>query len=174
VNLELEKVTVAGQTILERLLQFELYEIGMDPGPDGLIEWGESLDKFFGDPCCVPLFLKVDGQLAGFALLKLNRKPSGPDGRTPTPANLVEEFYVLRPHRRKGIGRRAMDLIRKEFPGHWIATTWPDAHRVGFWRHIAIGREAVKGREFGPDEHGGFPGQYVWVIEPNKLDADDA
>ena len=149
------------------MLQLELYDIGMDPGPDGLIDWGESLDNFFTDSSCVPLFLKVGGQVVGFALLKLNRGLPGPDGCTRRRANLIAEFYVMRPHRRKGIGTRAMDLILKQFPGAWTVTTWPDPRRVAFWRRIATDR----GREFAPGEHNGFPGQYVWVIEPNPADA---
>ena len=173
-NLELEKVAVADREILERLLQLELYDIGMEPGPDGLIDWGESLDKFLGDPSCIPLFLKKHGQLAGFVLLKRDRELPGPDGKTHTAANLIEGFYVMRAYRRKGLGTRAMDLILRDYPGQWIVTTWPDSQRVGFWRHVAIARPMVKGREFGPEEHNGFPGQYVWVIEPNKPDAGDA
>ena len=173
-NLELEKVAVGDRAILERLLQLELYDVGMEPGPDGLIDWGESLDKFFDDPSCIPLFLKMHGQLAGLALLKLNRKLPGPDRKTCTTANLLEEFYVMRPHRRKGLGTRAMDLVLRDYPGQWIVTTWPDSQRVRFWRYVAMGRNVVKGREFGPDEYGGFPGQHVWVIEPNKPDKGNA
>ena len=146
----------------------------MDPCPDGLIDWGESLDKFFTDSSHLPLFFVVDGKVAGFALLKLNRSSTGPDGKTPTRSNVVEEFYVMRPHRRKGIGTRTMDLILKELPGQWIVTTWPDKQRVDFWSHVAIGRRVIDGLEFEPDEHKGYPGQYVWIIDPNKSDAGDA
>jgi len=172
-NLELEKAAVADHSILERLLQLELYEIGMEPGANGLIDWGESLEKFFTDPSCIPLFMNMDGRLVGFVLLKLDRNPTGPDGKTPMRANMIEEFYVMRPYRRKGIGTLAVDLIIKRFPGRWIATTWPNAQRVAFWRHVAIGRDTMNGREFSAGEHAGFPGQYVWVIEPNKPDAGD-
>jgi len=167
-NLELRRVDAGSRTILERLLQFELYEVGMDPEPDGLIDWGESLDMFFTDSSHVALFFMMDGQIAGFALLKLSRNPTGPDGRTPTRSNLVEEFYVMRPHRRKGVGTLSMDLVLKEFPTQWTITTWPDQRRVAFWRHVATRSGTFNAREFGPDEHRGYPGQYVWIMEPNK------
>ena len=59
-NLQLEHVETDKRVILERLLQFKLYEGGMEPGADGLIDWGEPLDKFFSDPGCVPLFFTVE------------------------------------------------------------------------------------------------------------------
>ena len=108
--------------------------MGMDPEPDGLIDWGESLDNFFTDSSHVPFFFEVDGQVAGFALLKLNRNPTGPDGKIPIRSNVVEDFYIMRPYRRQRIGTRAIDLILKEFPGRWIVTTWPNERRVSFWR----------------------------------------
>jgi predicted acetyltransferase len=172
-DLRLRRVDPASRGILERLLQFELYDVGLDPGPDGVIEWGESLDKFLADPSCVPLFLEVGGQVAGFALLKLGRNPTGPDGRTAVRSNVIEEFYVMRPHRRKGIGTHAIDLILERFPGHWTVTTWPDDRRVNFWRHVATAREAFNGKEFAPGEHKGYPGQYVWTFQPNEAGTDD-
>jgi predicted acetyltransferase len=170
-DLKLRRVDPASREILERLLQFELYDVGMEPGPDGIIDWGESLDTFFAGPSHVPLFLEVDGEVAGFTLVKLGRSPPGPDGRTPVRSNVVEEFYVTRPHRRKGIGTAAMDLIFKQFPGRWTITTWPDDQRVGFWRHVATMRASLSGKEFAPGEHRGYPGQYVWIIERHQPDA---
>ena len=77
-DLQLMRVDTGSRVILERLLQLSLYEGGMEPGPDGLIDWGEPLDKFFADPACVPLFFTVGGRLGGFALAKLDRRPTGP------------------------------------------------------------------------------------------------
>lgn len=165
-NVQLECVDPSKSVVLDRLLQLHLYEIGMNPGADGLIEWGEPLDKFFSDPTCVPLFITVEGQMAGFALIKLDHRPTGPDGKTPVSANLIEEFHVLRPYRRRGVGTRAADLIFRQHPGRWMITCHPDGTRVAFWRHVVIERPDVHGVEFAPDDHKGYPGQHVWVIEP--------
>ena len=151
-DLRLTRVDTGSRVILERLLQLSLYEGGMEPGPDGLIDWGEPLDKFLTDPACVPLFFTVEGRLAGFALVKLDRRPTGPDGKTPVSANFIEEFYVMRPHRRKGIGTRAADLILRQYPGRWMVSTWPGRVAVRFWHHVATGRADVNGVEFGPGD----------------------
>ena len=165
VNLQLEQVDSSRRLILERLLQLELYDVGMDPGPDGLIDWGESLDKFFETKPFVPLFFVVNNEIVGFALIKLERELGTPDGRGDFKSNFIAEFYVSRRWRRKGIGTHAADLIFRRYPGQWTVSCHPDDVRVAFWRHVATGRDDVNGVEFGPDEHKGFPGQYVWIIE---------
>ena len=160
----LERADPDRRPILERLLQFELYEIGLNPGPDGLIDWGESLDDFFADPSAIPYLFTMDGNVVGFALVRLGRRLMGPDDRTPLIANLIEEFYVSRPWRRRGVGTLAIRHITDRHPGPWIATTWPDEGRVAFWRRVTLGREREGARVYEPGEHRGFPGQYVFVV----------
>ena len=69
----LERIGSEGRAVLERYLQFELYEVGLEPGPAGLIDWGESLDPFFSNGNHVALFFKTDGEFVGFALAKPDR-----------------------------------------------------------------------------------------------------
>ncbi len=165
-TLTIERAQTHERLLVERLLQLHLYEGGAEPGPDGVIDWGEPLDKFFSDRSCVPLLFREDGKLVGFALAKLNRKPPGPDGKTAVSTHFIEEFFVLRGHRRKGLGTRAVELLFGRFPGRWMTTTWPGGTADRFWRSAVMGRHGARGREYGPGEHQGFPGQYVWVVEP--------
>jgi len=169
-NFELGRVAADERIILDRLLQLYLYEIGMEPCADGLIDWGESLDDFFTGQEHMPLFLKVDGGIVGFALVKLNRRLVGADGHTPVSANFVGEFFVLRPHRRRKFGTNAARRIFTQYLGSWMISCWPDPGRVRFWRHVA--RECAESivREYGPDEYKGFPGQHVWVIDTAKCE----
>ena len=157
--------------IIERLLQFHLYECGAEPGQDGMIDWGEPMERFFTDPACVPLLFRDDDELVGFAFVKLDRRLASPDGQTPIAANLIEEFFILRSHRRKGLGTLATDLILDRYPGRWSVTTWPDTcagASARFWHYLTITRSGLDTREFGPGDHKGFPGQYVWVVEPKR------
>ena len=164
----LERIQFSNQPALERLLQLHLYEIGMDPGADGLIDWGEALDPFLSDPTFLALHFLIGEQVVGFALAKLDRHPTGPDGKTPMEANVLEEFHILRPYRRKGIGACAADLMFGQYPGRWIVTCHPDPIRVAFWRHVALGPLNVDGVERAPGKHRGYPGQYVWVVESGR------
>jgi len=153
------------QPLVKRLLQLHLYEGGAEPGPDGLIDWGEPLGKFFTDARHVALLFREGNELVGFALIKLNRKPTGPDGETPVTTNFIEEFFILRPYRRRRLGTRAANLIFQTYPGRWMVTCWPGAVGEEFWRHVATASAGTQAQEFRPDEHKGFPGQCVWVIE---------
>ena len=164
-ELRIEKAEASEAEVVDRLLQFMLYEIGMDLGPNARIDWAEPLERFFRRPDFIPLLFWEGEQLVGFALAKLNRKPTGPDGKTPVDSNFIEEFHIVRQRRREGLGTRAFDLILKRYPGRWITTTWPGGYGEGFWHQVVMERPGIKGREYKPGEHKGYPGQYVWVIE---------
>jgi predicted acetyltransferase len=120
------------------------------------------------------LKIKAQSSIAGFALAKLNRQPTGPEGITPLEAHILEEFHILRPFRRKGIGTKAVWEILGSYPGKWIITSWPNEIRVAFWRHVLAKLRSGQGVEYCAGDHMGFPGQYVWVIESSKSDASDA
>jgi len=166
--ISVERVTGAGRTVLEGLLRTKFAEDGTNQDAEALTKWDKWIDEYFSDAHCIPLVIKSGDKACGFALVKLGRKPAGPDGRTRVEANFVEEFFILPSHRRKGIGTRVVDLIFRDYPGRWIITTWPGGMGVGFWRYIAMGRPGIRGREYGPDEHKGYPGQYVWVVESSQ------
>ena len=163
-KLTVERARADEEVLVEHLLQWTLYEGGMEPGPDGLINWGESLEKYFTKPDHLALVFRQDERVVGYSLAKLGRNPTGPDGKTPVHANFVEEFFVLRPHRRKGVGTAAATAIISQHPGVWMTSCWPGGMGVEFWPRVAAstGRPT---KAFGPDQHRGYPGQHVWVIE---------
>lgn len=70
-KLKLVNVGSERRIILERLLQLMLYEGGMEPGANGLIDWGESLDSYFVESMNIPLFFTTEDKFVGFALIKL-------------------------------------------------------------------------------------------------------
>ena len=80
-----------------------------------------------------PLFLVESGRRVGFALV--NRAPSphvgsGIDFR-------MSEFFVLRAHRGRGTGRRAVFALFDRFPGRWEIFELPrDARAIRFWRGV--------------------------------------
>jgi len=164
-QLNVDLVKLEKRIVLERLLQLMLYEGGMEPGADGLIDWGESLDSYFGESMNVPLFFMMEGRIVGFTLIKLGRMLKGPDGHSNIKMNVIEEFFIVRPWRRKGIGTAAAHMILNRYRGQWAITTFPDDARTRFWRHVATGYKQGKSHEFSPGEHMGFPGQFVWMID---------
>jgi len=74
--------------------------------------------------------IRAGGQLAGFVLV--TRGSPGTDG----PDDLdVAEFFVLRAHRRAGVGRKAAALLWRRMPGHWVVRVaeW-NRPALAFWR----------------------------------------
>lgn len=104
--------------------------------PDG--ELGEDgrfadypLDAYWRDPGRVPLTLRVDGRLAGFALLDRGSHTGGAVDRN------MAEFFVVRKHRRAGIGAQAARLIFTRHPGVWeVAVARRNLPALAFWRRV--------------------------------------
>jgi predicted acetyltransferase len=123
--------------IIERLLQ--LYEhdnsefFGADVDPDGLYRvmdidtlWQHGRNVFL---------VEVDGKLAGFAFVSLHRSYLG-DGET----YLMDEFFIMRKYRRRGVGDQVARTLFDRFPGRWEVSEWPtNLGSHAFWRRV-IGR----------------------------------
>ena len=74
----------------------------------------EQLPLYWTDPSRHPFLIRVDGDLAGFTLVKQGSEVS-------TDPNIwdMAEFFILRAYRRHGIGTKAVHAIWKKFPGLW-------------------------------------------------------
>jgi predicted acetyltransferase len=84
------------------------------------------LDAYFREPGRHPFLIRRDGDVAGFAFI---RSPES-TGR----AWQVAEFYVDPQNRRCGVGRAAIGLIWKRFPGDWeLQIHARNAAAIQFW-----------------------------------------
>jgi len=73
---------------------------------------------------------KVDGKIAGFALVR--RGSSLDDDAS---ASYVEEFFVLRKYRRRGVGGTLARHVFGQFPGRWqVAILRNNLPAQAFWR----------------------------------------
>jgi len=76
-----------------------------------------------------PFLLRIDGRPGGFALVK--RLGTGPATFD------MGEFFVVRQHRRRGIGRRAATWLFDCLAGSWEVRQMPtNAPAQGFWRRV--------------------------------------
>jgi predicted acetyltransferase len=112
-----------------------------DVGPDGRFPL-PPLDELWRDGDQVPLLLRLDGRLAGFALL--DRSPHS--GR---PVDWdMREFFVVRKHRRRGLGLAAAHAIFGERPGQWeLAVMRANTAALPFWRKAAATHPLARGVE---------------------------
>lgn len=104
------------------LLRFEVDDMGQFAAP--------AVVTFFDDPNCFPYLMKVQGRWAGFAIVRWGSRLSFGDD-----AWDMEEFFVLRRHRRSGVGREAASRIFGRHPGRWeVRQRRENQVGIAFWR----------------------------------------
>jgi predicted acetyltransferase len=143
-DVSLTPAGAADASLLANLLELYIHDLSavfpnVRLGPDGRfgypklpLYWSEPERRF-------PFLIHADGELAGFALATRG-SPFSDD-----PAVLdVAEFFVLRRHRRAGVGQRAACLLWQTLPGAWIVrVSEGNTGALDFWRRT-VG-------EFAPD-----------------------
>ena len=106
------------ETTLNNLMQLYLHDFSeIDGGlisAEGLFEY-PYLSTYFAKRDRHAYLIWIDESLAGFALIKKGSEIARDDQSMD-----VAEFFVLRSHRLKGVGRAAFGEIVRKFPGPWI------------------------------------------------------
>jgi predicted acetyltransferase len=125
--------SLAEKPILANLLQLYHYDFTefipeLKLGEDGLYPY-RYLDAYW-DPepgeQRYPLLVRCDGELAGFALVRFVNE-----------TYVMAEFFVMRAHRRSGVGARAAMAVFRRFPGKWIVHQVPaNLPAQAFWRRV--------------------------------------
>lgn len=133
-----ECAPASARDTLANLLELYLYEFsdldGREIGEDGRFGY-PALDAYWQQPGRYPFLIRVEGKLAGFALVAEQRLIDGA-----SPGHLIAEFFILRAFRRRGVGSAAAVQLFDRFPGPW----WVGEHSLNlpaqaFWRAV-IGR----------------------------------
>jgi predicted acetyltransferase len=120
--------------ILWLLLQLYLYDFSEFDGADvdeaGRFHY-DYFERYWNEPERFPFFVRVDGRLAGLALV---RQFDTPENEKITD---LAEFFVMKKYRRQGVGRAAAFQVFDRFPGIWqveqIDTNTP---AQAFWRKV--------------------------------------
>ena len=87
------------------------------------------LDRYWRNEERLPLLIRVGGRLAGFALLNRYSRIGDPPDRA------MAEFFVVRRHRRTGVGTIAARLIFDRYPGQWeVAVMRENRAALAFWK----------------------------------------
>jgi predicted acetyltransferase len=114
------------QDALARLLELYSYDFSerthADVADDGTFGW-RHLERHWTEPDHHAFLFRVDGKLAGFALV-----------RAGAPHDMAE-FFVMRKYRRRGIGVSAARAVLARFPGEWqTRQQFANAGAIAFWR----------------------------------------
>jgi predicted acetyltransferase len=145
-NIDLTPAAPHERTALENLLQLHTHDFSgyWYDRPEGeLDEHGRfapyPLDAYWSARSHVPLLIRREGRLLGFALLN-NVSPS----EWPVDWNMAE-FFVARKHRGCGVGSAAAHLIFSRYPGQWeTAVAKRNIVGLSFWRKIIPQHPAVQ------------------------------
>lgn len=126
VRLEVHEATPADREVLERLIGFYFYDFsefdGRDVQADGSYHY-QWLDAYQTDADRRAYLFRVDGQFAGFALVRLIDPIE------------IAEFFVLRKYRRGGTGTAAARQVIARHPGRWLISQIPNNKpATSFWR----------------------------------------
>ena len=138
-RVEIVPISEDQQPTLLQLWELYLYDFsvldGADVDDDGRYGSSPYLGEYWRDPRRHPYFVRVDGKLAGFALVhRHGRLIDDPD------VTRTSEFFVMRKYRRRGVGELVATRIFDRFPGRW--EVWEIERNVAaqaFWRRV-IGR----------------------------------
>lgn len=139
-KVELEPCARARLPTLEAMFQLYVHDFsehwaGQDRGE--LLESGRfadypGLDRYWREPGRSAWLIRADGHLAGFALLSAHSHSGQPADHD------IAEFFVVRKHRRSGVGFEAARQLIGSRPGQWeIAVVRANAGALAFWRRVA-------------------------------------
>jgi len=116
-HLEVIPATPDQAPILANLIELYAHDfsefLSIDVGEDGKFGY-PTLPFYWSDPDRHPFLIRIDGKLAGFALIQKGSEVC--NNRTVWD---MAEFFILRRYRRHGAGTKAAHKLWALFPGPW-------------------------------------------------------
>ena len=133
----LEPATAGDAVLLSNLLELYIHDLSaafpsVELGSDGRFGYSK-LPLYWSEPDRrFPFLIKSESHVVGFALATRG----SPASNDPNVFD-VAEFFVIRRHRRSGLGRRAAMLLWNRLPGGWIVRVSEGVPAaVLFWRSV--------------------------------------
>lgn len=99
---------------------------------DGRFDQYVALDDYWAKADHIPVLMRAGGSLAGFVLINAFAHSGLPVDFS------IAEFFVVRKHRRAGVGLAAATAIIRARPGQWeAAVARRNTTALRFWRRVA-------------------------------------
>lgn len=133
----LELATSRDTALLANLLELYIHDLSeafplIELGPDGRFGY-DKLPLYWSEPeRRFPFLIRCGARVAGFVLATRGSPVSDdPDVFD------IAEFFVIRRHRRSGVGRRAVFLVWDRLPGRWIVrVSERNTGGLPFWERV--------------------------------------
>jgi predicted acetyltransferase len=132
-QIEILPATLEQEPILANLLELYVHDfsefVSLEFGPDGRFGYPD-LPLYWSHPDRFPFLIYADGKLAGLAFVK-RESASAATGAIWD----LAEFFILRAHRRRGIGLIAALQIWGRFSGRWqVRVMQSNRPACAFWQ----------------------------------------
>lgn len=146
----LHLMKIEEKVLLARLMELYLYEFSQFSLED-VNEYGcygyRHIDDYWNEEGRFPYLIRVDGKIAGFALICPHC-----DYRKEEDARCIGEFFVLLKYRRKGVGKKAAVQLFDRHRGRWEVCCWKNnLPACRFWQKVVEeytgGRYQICGRK---------------------------
>lgn len=132
-SIEVIPALITDKSIIQRMMELFRHDLSefedIDLDEHGYFGY-PYLDYYWVEPDRYPFIVRVDGKIAGFALI--NQHTHFPDSQYS-----VAEFFILRKYRLRGIGRQAAVDIFDRFRGRWEISKLPtNVAALRFWHEV--------------------------------------
>jgi predicted acetyltransferase len=151
-NVEVRALQADEALAFEALYQFYRYDFSEftdeDVGDAGRYEDDERVHKYVSDPRYMSFLIRADGRLAGLAVVHNWQAVDGSGDVTD-----MDQFFVMRKYRRRGVGETAATWLFDRFPGRWqIRERRNNLPAQSFWRAIIDRYSSGRYRELSTEE----------------------
>ena len=134
VKVTLEEAGPEAVPVLRRMMQLYLYDLGTIDGwnisHEGLYGDTQKIERFWTERGRRSFFIRADGALAGFALIRDEATYAG------TGTHEISEFFVLRKFRRRGVGEQAARMLFELAPRWELSQLASNLVAQQFWRRV--------------------------------------
>ncbi len=136
-NIVVDQAPIEEKSIIRNMLELYVYDFsefeGYDLNRHGLYGY-RYLDHYWAEPGRFPFIVRVDGKLAGFALVRQFDRGDHIETR-------FGEFFIMRKYRGRGVGEDVARQVFERFPGPWaLSEITSNTGAQRFWRTI-LGRQ---------------------------------
>ena len=160
-QLLLEPITVDQKSVFVQMMNLYDYDFtefdNRDINEHGYFGYPYT-DYLWNEGCRFPFFIRVDGRLAGFVIVKRNDSENF-SFLTERDAHHINEFFVMKKYRRTGVGTFAARAAFDMFRGKWEVCQMQNNHPARrFWKKVIEGYTKGEFKECGTegDEWVGF------------------
>jgi predicted acetyltransferase len=142
-DIEISPASYQEKEVLRNLLELYSYDFSVieegeasDVNEFGLFGY-RYLDHYWTEAGRAAYLVRVNGVLAGFALLRRASYLPEPEGQLDEAPMTIAEFFILRKYRRRGFGRSVATYLFDRFPGRWQVAQVAGHHEAQtFWRQV--------------------------------------